>query len=74
MHIFLTSSQDGSVDKHGSPPHTTIVKIQLNYKTTITQKYQKIELYGHLTTKELKKALFFMQVGGMEMWRCEDMK
>ena len=30
-------------------------KLQLDYKTNITQNPQKIQLYGSLTTKELKK-------------------
>ena len=29
-------------------------KLQLDYKTNITQNHQKIELYGSLTTKDLK--------------------
>ena len=44
-------------------------KLQLNYKTTITQKHQKIKLYGSLTTKKLKKSHSSRQVGGVEMWR-----
>ena len=34
-------------------------KLQLNYKTTITQNHQKIELYGSLTSKELKRSHSF---------------
>ena len=33
--------QDGSLGKHGSPPCTTPSKLQLNYRTTITQNWQK---------------------------------
>ena len=47
-------------------------KLQLNYKTPITQNSQKIELYGSLTTKELKKSHLSRQVGGVEMQRCRD--
>ena len=42
-------------------------KLKLNYKTTITQNHQKMELYISLTTKELKKSHSFGQVGGAEM-------
>ena len=47
-------------------------KLQLNYKTTITQNHQKIELYGSSTTKELKKSSSFRWVGGAEMRRLRD--
>ena len=43
--------------------HTT-AKLQLNYGTNIRQNCQKIELYGSLTTKELKKPHSSTQVGG----------
>ena len=46
------ASQDGGTGKHGSPPRATTQKLQLNYKTTITQNRQKIELYRSPTTKE----------------------
>ena len=39
-------------------------KLQLNYKTTITQNHQKIELYGSSTTKELKWLHSSRWVGG----------
>ena len=41
-------------------------KLQLDYKTTITQNHQKIELYGSSTTKELKKSHSSRWVGGEE--------
>ena len=40
-YLYCTSGQDGGVGKHGSPPHTTTSKLQLNYKTAITQNHQK---------------------------------
>ena len=70
----LTSSQDGRIGKHSSPPCTTTAKLQLNYKTAIIQNHQKIKLYGSLTTKELKKLYSFRWVGGYEMWRCLEMQ
>ena len=44
-------------------------KLQLNSKTTITQSYQKIKLYGSLTTRELKKSHSSRQVE-LELWSC----
>ena len=41
--------------EHGSPPHTTQEKLQLDHRTHTTQNCQKIELCGHPTTKDLKK-------------------
>ena len=37
------------------PPHTTKRRTTTNLKTKNNQNGQKIELYGSLTTKELKK-------------------
>ena len=48
-------------------------KLQLDYKTDITQNRHKIELYGSPTTKELKKTQSSRQVAGAEMWRHETM-
>ena len=39
----------------------------INVKTINTQNYQKIELYGSLTTKKLKKKHLSRPVGGAEM-------
>ena len=44
-------------------------KLQLNYKTNITQNYQKIEVYESMTTKELKKSIHLRGVEGAEMRR-----
>lgn len=41
-----SSGQDGGTDKCGLPPLTPIARLQLNYRTNITQNCQKIELYG----------------------------
>ena len=46
-------------------------KLQLDYKTNITQIRQKIELYGNATTKDLKKPRSSRWVGGAETWRKE---
>ena len=45
-------------------------KLQLTYKTTVKQNDQKVELYGSLTNKELKKSNSSKWVGGAnaEMW------
>ena len=67
-----TSGQDGGIGCHLVVQSQQ--KLQLNYKTTITQNHQKIELYGSLTTKELKKSHSSKQVGGVEMRRCGDME
>ena len=40
-------------------------KLQLDYKTSITQNCQKIELYGSPTTKHFKEATFIQMGGGM---------
>ena len=51
-------------------------KLQLDYKTNITQKHHKIELKGSPTTKELKKPHSSRWVEGAEMCRhaerCRD--
>ena len=61
-----TSGKGRGVCKHGSPTCTTTAKLQLNYRTNITQKCQEIELYGSMTTKELKKPHSSRQVGDAE--------
>ena len=43
-------------------------KLQLDYKTNITQVCQKIELYGSPTTKDLKKPHSSRRLGWAEMW------
>ena len=64
-----TSAQYGDIRKWALPPHTIQQKLQLDYKTSITQIHQKIELYGSLTTKDLQKPYPSRQVGGVEMQR-----
>ena len=63
---YWTSGQDGGIGEHVLPPCTTKQKVQLDYKTNVTQNNQKIMLYGSLTTKELKKPHSSKQVEG---WR-----
>ena len=46
------------------PPCTTRRRITTNLKTKNIQNCQKIELYGSLTTKELKKKHSSRPVGG----------
>ena len=48
------------------PPHTTKRRTITYLKTKNNQNCQKIELYGSLTTKKLKKHSFRL-VGGVEM-------
>ena len=62
---MTTSGQDGGVDRYTLPPHTTKRKTT-NLKTKNNQTCQKIELYGSLTTKELKKKHSSRPVGGAE--------
>ena len=50
-----TSRKDGVIGRYASLPCTTQRRITTNSKTKNNQKCQKIELYGSLTTKELKK-------------------
>ena len=40
-YTLRTSGPDGGVGRHGSPFCTTVSKLQLNYRTTITQNRQK---------------------------------
>ena len=46
-------------------------KLQLDYKTNITQNHQNIKLYGSLTTKELKKPHSSRWVGGAKRWNVQ---
>ena len=64
--LFLTSSQDGGVDRHTAPPCTTKRRTTTNLKTKNTQNCQKIELYGSPTARELKKKHSSRLVGGAE--------
>ena len=48
------------------PPHKTKRRTTTNLKTKINQNFQKVELYGSLTTKELKKKHLSRPVGGAE--------
>ena len=47
-------------------------ELQLDLKANDSQNHQKIELYGSLTTKDLKKPNSSRQVGGVEMWICAE--
>ena len=49
-------------------------KLQLDHRKNITQNRQKIELYGSLTTKELKKPHSSRKVGRSEGQRCGDVE
>ena len=59
--------QDGGIGGLILPPCTTIRRIPTNLKTKTNQNCQNIELYGSLTTKELKKKHSSRPVGGAEM-------
>ena len=60
------SSQGGGVHRHTVLPRIT-KRSTTNLKTKNNQNWQKIELYGSLTTKELKKKHSHRLVGGAEM-------
>ena len=60
-----TSGQDGGVGRHTVPPCTTKTR-PTNLKTKNNQNQQKIELYGSLTTKKLKKKHSTRPVGSAE--------
>ena len=62
----LTSSQDGRLGRYSMPPQTTKRRTTTNLKTKNNQKCQKIEVYGSLTTTELKKKHSSRLVVGME--------
>ena len=66
LHIG-TSSQDGDIGRYILPPCTTKRRTTTNLKTKNNQNCQKIELYGSLTTKKLKKKHSSILVGGSEM-------
>ena len=51
------------------PPHTPTKKLQLDYKTNITQNCQKIELYISPKTTDLKKPHSSRWAGGAETQR-----
>ena len=68
-----TSGQDGGVGRYTLPTLTT-KRRTTSSKTKQNQNYQKIKLYGSLTTKQLKKKHSFRLLGGAEMdsWGLED--
>ena len=65
--MYQTSSQDGSIGRYTLPPGTTKRRTTTNLKTKNYQNCQKIELYGSLTTKELKKKHSPRLVGGVKI-------
>ena len=69
----MTSSQDGGLGRYTVPPCKT-KRRTTNLKTKSKQNCQKIELYGSLTTKELKKKHSPRLIGGVERgnWGRED--
>ena len=50
-----TSGQDGGIGRYALHPHIMKRRTTTNLRTKTNQNCQKIELYGSLTTKELKK-------------------
>ena len=72
--FFWTSSQDGGIGRYTLPPHTTKRRTTTNLKTKYNQNWQKIKLYGSLTTKEFRKKHSSRPVGGVETgsWGGED--
>ena len=63
----MTSGQGGGVGRYTLPPRTTKRRTTTNLKTKNNQNYQKIELYGSPTTKELNKKFSSRLVGGAKM-------
>ena len=55
-------------------PHVTKMRTATNLKTKNIQNFQKVKLYGSLTTKELKKKHSSRLIAGVEMgrWGGED--
>ena len=62
----MTSGQHGGIGRHTVPPRTTKRRTTTNLKTKYNQNLQKIELYGSLITKKLKKKHSSIPVGGAE--------
>ena len=62
----MNSGQNGGVGGYTLTLRTPKKRSTTNLKTKNTQNYQKIELYGSLTTKELKKRHSSRPVGGAE--------
>ena len=62
-----TSGQDGGIDRYILPLCTTKKNTTNNLKTKNNQNFQKTELYGSLTTEELKKKHSSRPIGGAEM-------
>ena len=55
LNTIQTSGQDEGIGRYALSPHTTKRRTTTNLKTKTNQNYQKIELYGSPTTKELKR-------------------
>ena len=75
INVYLgTSGQEGGIGRYTLPPHTTKRRSTTNLKIKNNKNYQKIKLYGSLTTKELKKKHSSRLVGRVEMgsWDGED--
>ena len=62
-----TYGQDGSVGGYTVPPWTTKKSTKTNLSTKNNQNWQEMELYGSLTTKDLKKKHSSRPVGGAGM-------
>ena len=69
--IIQIFGQDGGIGRYTLPPCTTKRRTTTNLKTKNNHNCQKIELYGNLTTKELKKKHSSRPVGGAEMGSVE---
>ena len=70
-----TSSQDRSIGRYGVPLHTAKRRKITNSKIKNNQNCQKIELYGNLTKKQVRKHSSRL-VGGAETgnWGGKDAK
>ena len=65
--MFKNSGQDGDVGGYIFLLHTTKIRTTTNLKTKTNQNYQKIEIYGSPTIKELKNKHSSRLVGGAEI-------
>ena len=63
--MLRTSGQDGGVGRHTVPPRTTKRRTATNLSAKSNQNCQRIELYGSLITKQLKKKHSSRLVGGV---------
>ena len=64
--LRVTSDQDGGIGRHTLLPWTTKRRITTNFKTKNNQNCQNVQLYGSLTTTDLKTKYSSQWVGGVK--------